>query len=108
MKKTLLMLVLLITTMAAMAKDHKTATFTTSPQMHCENCENKIKGNMKFVKGVKKIETSVDKQKVYITYDADKTTPADLQKGFTKFGYTARVTTEDEKIAPSSESCPNM
>lgn len=107
MRKIILSM-LLATAMTASAKDLKTIIFTTTPQMHCENCENKIKGNMKFVKGVKKIETSVDKQKVYITYDADKTTPADLQKGFTKFGYTARVTTEDEKIAPSSESCPNM
>lgn len=107
MRKIILSM-LLAAAMTASAKDLKTVIFTTTPQMHCENCENKIKGNMKFVKGVKKIETSIDKQKVYITYDAGKTTPADLQKGFTKFGYTARVTTEDEKIAPSSESCPNM
>ncbi|MDY3820341.1 MAG: heavy metal-associated domain-containing protein, partial [Bacteroidaceae bacterium] len=25
--------------------------------MHCANCEKKIKGNIRFVKGVKKIET---------------------------------------------------
>lgn len=47
--------------------------FTTSPQMHCENCENKIKGNLRFEKGVKKIVTDIDSQTVTVTYDADKT-----------------------------------
>lgn len=109
MKKTLLMLVLLITTMAAMAKDHKTATFTTSPQMHCENCENKIKNNLRFEKGVKLIETSVENQTVTITYDPKKTDPERLLKGFEKIGYKARLVKEGEKIERNAnEECTNM
>lgn len=109
MKKTLLMLVLLITTMAAMAKDHKTATFTTSPQMHCENCENKIKNNLRFEKGVKEITTSVDNQTVTVKYDADKTTPDKIQQGFKKFGYEARQLKDGEKIKRDlNEQCDNM
>lgn len=42
MKKLIAMTLLLTTTMVAMAKDIKTAVFTTTPQMHCEACENKI------------------------------------------------------------------
>ena len=71
------------------AKDIKTLTVTTQPQMHCENCEKKIKGNLRFEKGVKKIETSVEKQQVVITYDADKTQPDAIIKSFGKFGYKA-------------------
>lgn len=39
-----------------------------SPQMHCQSCEQRIKGNIRFVKGTKKIGTSVDEQKVTIVY----------------------------------------
>lgn len=41
--------------------------------MHCENCENKIKGNLRFEKGIKEIVTHIDAQTVTIKYDADKT-----------------------------------
>lgn len=99
---------LAIAAMAVSAKDIKTVIFTTTPQMHCANCENRIKGQLKFEKGVKKIETNVDEQKVYVTYDADKTSVEKLQKGFEKFGYKARVTDEKEKIETTGEGCENM
>ena len=41
-----------------------TLTVTTTPQMHCSGCENRIKQNIRFVKGVKAITTSVADQKV--------------------------------------------
>ena len=43
-----------------------------SPQMHCQSCEQRIKGNIRFVKGTKKIDTSVDEQKVTIVYAPNK------------------------------------
>ena len=43
-----------------------------SPQMHCQSCEQRIKGNIRFVKGTKKIDTSVDEQKVTIVYELKK------------------------------------
>lgn len=45
--------------------------FTTTPQMHCAACENKIKNNLRFEKGIK---TSVPNQTVTVKYNADKTT----------------------------------
>ena len=84
--------------MAMSAKDIKTLVVTTEPQMHCENCEKKIKNNLRFEKGVKKIDTNVEKQTVTIQYDGEKTTEANIIKGFTKFGYKAtRVKTETKK-----------
>lgn len=79
------------------AKDIKTIIVTTNPQMHCEACENKIKSNMRFEKGIKAIETNISRQEVTLTYDADKTTPEKLMKGFEKFGYTATVKTDCDK-----------
>ncbi|MBQ9285712.1 MAG: heavy-metal-associated domain-containing protein [Bacteroidaceae bacterium] len=78
------------------AKDIKTLVVTTQPQMHCENCEKKIKGNLRFEKGVKKIETDVERQRVTIIYDADKAKADDLIKAFDKFGYKARKVAENK------------
>ena len=69
MKQTMLIIAMMFTATCGMAKDIKTAVFTTSPQMHCESCENKIKGNLRFEKGIKQITTSVPDQKVTIEYD---------------------------------------
>lgn len=55
MKKNLLMAFMLMlagNSFAQTATD--TLVVTTQPQMHCENCEKKIKSNIRFVKGTKK------------------------------------------------------
>ena len=89
MKRTALFLSLMLCSAGIMAKDIKTVVVTTTPQMHCNNCELKIKNNLRFEKGVKKIETDIDTQTVTITYDADKTKPEAIIKSFGKFGYKA-------------------
>lgn len=95
MKKSLLMMAMMLMALVASAKDIKTAVFTTTPQMHCANCENKIKGNLKFEKGVKQIETNVEQQKVTVQYDADKTSADNIMAAFSKFGYTAKRIDKD-------------
>lgn len=88
MKKNLLvafMLMLAGNSFAQTAAD--TLVVTTQPQMHCENCEKKIKSNIRFVKGTKKIATSVKDQKVTIVYDARKAKYADFVEAFKKIGY---------------------
>jgi copper chaperone CopZ len=96
-KKAILFGLGMLLSMNILAKDTKTLVVTTQPQMHCENCEKKIKGNLRFEKGVKKIETNIGKQQVTITYDADKTTTEQLIKSFEKFGYKATEINEEEK-----------
>lgn len=64
-----------------------TLVVTTQPQMHCQNCEKKIKSNIRFVKGTKKIDTSVDEQKVTIVYDSKKADYDDFVAAFRKIGY---------------------
>ena len=73
MKKTIFTMLLVMTAMIATAKNLKTVIYTTTPQMHCANCEAKVKNNLRFAKGVKEIKTDVNEQKVYVTYDAQKT-----------------------------------
>ncbi|MBQ4035388.1 MAG: heavy-metal-associated domain-containing protein [Paludibacteraceae bacterium] len=81
----------LFTTVCLHAGELATLVVTTTPQMHCQKCENKIKSNIRFVKGVKDIQTSVEKQQVSISYDANKSTVADFEKAFQKIGYKITV-----------------
>ena len=64
-----------------------TLVVTTQPQMHCQNCEKKIKSNIRFVNGTKKIDTSVEDQKVTIVYDCKKAKYNDYVEAFKKIGY---------------------
>lgn len=55
--------------------------------MHCSGCETRIKQNIRFVKGVKKIDTSVAKQKDTIVYNGTQSNYSDFVKAFDKIGY---------------------
>lgn len=76
---------------ACSAKDIKTVTVNTVPEMHCSNCENKIKSNLKFEKGIKDIQTNLTDKTVTIEYDADKTNVENIIAGFKKINYVATV-----------------
>lgn len=109
MRKVIMTLAITLMGVAAQAKDIKTVIFITQPQMHCASCEKKIKGNLRYEKGVKRIDTSVEQQKVTVKYDADKTSAEKLQKAFKKFGYEARQVKADEKVKrDNTQSCSNM
>ncbi len=82
---TAFMLMLAGNSFAQTAAD--TLVVTTQPQMHCQNCEKKIKSNIRFVKGTKKIGTSVEDQKVTIVYDNKKAKYDDYVAAFKKIGY---------------------
>ena len=105
MRKTLLTAVLLLTAIALQAKDIKTVVLTTTPVMHCENCETKIKGNLRFEKGVKSIETNIEAQTVTVQYDADKTTEETITEAFTKFGYTAKKVDTTDACKENNPCC---
>lgn len=86
-----------------------TLVVTTTPQMHCANCENKIKDGLRFEKGVKDIITSVEDQTVTIVYNPKKTDKDKLEATFPKFGYQAREVKKGEKVARNmDEQCDNM
>ena len=90
MKKLFIFSAMMLTATAALAKDIKTVVLTTNPEMHCNNCEKKIKSNLRFEKGVKVIETDLRTKTVTIKYDADKTTVDNIIKGFKIIKYEAK------------------
>ena len=102
--RTKVLFVALAFASACFAKDIKTVVLTTNPQMHCNNCENKIKNNIRFEKGIKSIKTDLDTKTVTIEYDADKTTVADIIKGFEKIKYEAKEVKADSKKVDATTS----
>lgn len=106
MKKGLLAIMSLLFAFSIYASDIKELVVTTNPPMHCQNCENKIKkGDVRFVKGVKKIETSIPDQRVTIEYDADKTNPEQIEQAFQKMGYKIEII--DPENASAKQECQN-
>ena len=55
--------------------------------MHCSGCKTRLKQNIRFVKGVKKIDTLVPQQKVAIVYNGTQSNYNDFVKAFGKIGY---------------------
>mgnify|MGYP003235412416 CR=1 FL=1 len=74
------------------------------PELECGKCENKVKENLRFVKGVKDIQASAETQKITVVYDADKTTVEKIQKSLEKIGYKTRLTTKEEVIKEGCHS----
>lgn len=92
--KQILIAIMTSLLLIAGGKEMRVAVLTPTPQMHCASCENKIKGNMRFEKGVTKIETNIEAQTVTVTYDGGKTDVKALQAGMKKIGYDTKVVSD--------------
>ena len=104
--KFILAMMALCLTITCSAKDIKTVVLKTSPEMHCANCESKIKNNIRFEKGIKEIETNLEEKTVTIKYDADKTTVENIIAGFEKINYKATVAgKEGDSKCSDKSSC---
>lgn len=91
MKKLLTISVIALLAASAWAENLQTIVYTPTPKMTCNNCEKKIKSNVRFVKGTKRIDTSLQDQTITIVYDADKATPADYEAALAKIGRKVEV-----------------
>ncbi|MDE5657377.1 MAG: heavy-metal-associated domain-containing protein [Muribaculaceae bacterium] len=89
---------------AKAAPEKAVAVSTVTPKMSCQNCENKIKSNLRFEKGVSEIVTDLRSQTVTIKYNAAKTGIEALKKAFSKIGYTAVEATGDSPAACPADS----
>lgn len=105
MKKLFTVSLMALLTAGAWAENIQTIVYTPTPKMTCQNCEKKIKTNVRFVKGTKRIETSLKDQTITITYDADKAKPEDFVAAFAKIGREVKVVnTADKKPAKELQS----
>lgn len=102
MKKLLFTCLCALMTTLAFGKDLQTLIVTTKPVMTCSKCENRIKGYLKFEKGIKAIKTDIPSQTITITYDADSNTSANIIAAFGKIGYTATEVQATDAAAQSA------
>lgn len=105
MKRLALIMGVMLTVMTAVAKDIKTFKVTPNPKMNCENCENKIKKNLRFEKGVKDISTDLASQTITISYDADKTSESKLTTALSKIGYSVTKAGESGCCGAKAGGC---
>ena len=100
--RIVLLLTLFLSSFVAFAADKVTEVFTLDHQMS-QHCEKKIKENLRFEKGVSKIDVSLKENTITVTYDKEKTNPGKIIDGFKKIGFNAFVMDcEPEK---GSEGC---
>lgn len=86
-------------------KKSETAVFYIVPRMTCQKCENRIKSNMRFEKGIQSIETSLENQTVTIKYNPRKTNVEAFVKAFKKLGYTASTEGRPEADPNAAPVC---
>lgn len=92
--KLIILIAALFVNVCTFAKDLHVAVFTTNPPMHCSSCENRIKENIKFEKGIKKIDTDIKTQTVTIKYDADAIGADAIKKAFKKIGFDVNLASD--------------
>jgi copper chaperone CopZ len=97
MKKFWILTLLVAAISGTASAEKKVATFTLEPKLHCANCENKVKSNLRFETGVLNVVPSVKKQNVVIKYDDAKTDAKKLAEAFKKIGYTATEVVSNDK-----------
>lgn len=95
--RTRVLFVALALATVCFGKDIKTVVLKTQPEMHCANCEKKIKENIRFEKGIKSITTNLKDKTVTIEYDAENTNVQDIIKGFKKIKYEASEVKKDKE-----------
>lgn len=94
MMKQVFLIIMTALLVAVGGKELRQVVLTPTPIMHCQSCEDKIKGEIRFEKGVVKIETDREQQMVTITYDPRKTSVERLQAAMKKIGRDTKVVSD--------------
>ena len=107
--KKLLTIVFLMSAFVAFAADKVTEVFTLDHQMSAR-CEKKIKENLRFEKGISKIDVSLPDNTITITFNPEKTDTEKIIAGFKKIGFTAfpyaPESQRGEEYVPAPACCP--
>lgn len=88
MKKAIFIMSLLVATLVT-AQNKKEETITIKTDMQCSMCENLIKEALIYTKGVKQVETNLEKDIIVVVYKPKKTNPDAIRNAIAKVGYDA-------------------
>lgn len=105
--RTAVIITFLVSSLMAFAANKTTEVFTLDHQMS-QHCEKKIKENLRFEKGISKIEVSLPENTITITYNPDKTNTEKIIEGFKKIGFNAFVYGTEQKAESCCSSKPQQ
>lgn len=92
----------LLLTIVAFGQSKKEETVTIKTDMQCSMCENIIKEALIYTKGIKQVETNLEKNLVVVVYKPQKTNTDAIRNAIAKVGYDAdsipAVKSEYEKL----------
>lgn len=98
MKKILLSIMVMLASAAALSGKQAVQTVTFDTFLHCQNCVKKVVENVSFLKGVKDLEVSLEKQQIKVVFNPSKTSVEELSNQIRKLGYKAQVHVEDKTV----------
>ena len=101
--RVLLIFTLLLSSLVAFAADKKTEIFTLDHQMS-QMCQKKINENLRFEKGISKIDISLKANTITITFDKEKTDTEKILQAFKKIGFNAFLIQPKENQDNSKET----
>ena len=95
----------LLVSAVVFAKSEKAVEVFTLDHQMSSMCEKKIKENLRFEKGISKIEVSLKDNTITITFDPKKTDTEKIIEGFRKIGFTAFPVEETVKECTGTHGC---
>jgi periplasmic mercuric ion binding protein len=105
MKEVVTFLAALLVVFAATVAQAKTDSATIKTTIQCSSCEKRIMKNLPFEKGVKDVKVDVDRQTVWVEYNAAKTDLKKIKEAIAKLGYDADDVKRDGKAYEKLPAC---
>jgi periplasmic mercuric ion binding protein len=96
MKKTLFLVLALLTSVSLWAKDQPNKVKIKTSAI-CEMCKERIEKNLAYTKGVEASDLNLDDKVVTVTYNPKKTSVEKIKKAITEVGYDADEQTANQK-----------
>lgn len=86
-------------------KKKKIETVEIKSSVVCGMCEDRVKKELAFEKGVKDIEVDLENKIITVKYKTGKTDKETIKKAITKIGYDADEMMADEKAYEKLPAC---
>ncbi len=103
MKKLIGLIALILISCSGIKAQIIEAQIKTSGQ--CEHCKETLEKNLRFEKGVKKVEFNIESHIIKVKFDQAKTTIKNIQIAITKLGYYADSLLADPKAYEKLNAC---
>lgn len=102
--KNILILLSLILGLSAHAQNKKVVDADIQVEGVCEQCKKRIE-NAAYIKGVKRVEYSVEKHNLSIFYDSTKTDLKTIEQSISEAGHATENIPANEKAYKSLPAC---